>query len=100
AAYAKTKATHSGASLAVTAEKPVRYTVPSTLYPEDCSEVVVKFRVGTPVESGHIRITSGDTVVFEERSNRNIIPSIMEEVKLKQEQLSGLCDPLVVTVVS
>ncbi|MEG1431855.1 MULTISPECIES: NAD(P)/FAD-dependent oxidoreductase [Eubacterium] len=100
AAYAKTKATHSGASLAVTAEKPVRYTVPSTLYPEDCSEVVVKFRVGAPVESGHVRIKSGDTVVFEERRNRNIIPSIMEEVKLKQEQLSGLCDPLVVTVVS
>ncbi|MGL4284109.1 MAG: NAD(P)/FAD-dependent oxidoreductase, partial [Eubacterium aggregans] len=66
AAYAKTKATHSGASLAVTAEKPVRYTVPSTLYPEDCSEVVVKFRVGASVESGHIRITSGDTVVFKE----------------------------------
>ena len=43
-------------------------------------------------------ITSGGEVVFESKKARKFIPSIMEEIKLKAEQLEALTEPLVVSV--
>jgi NADPH-dependent 2,4-dienoyl-CoA reductase/sulfur reductase-like enzyme len=96
--WAKTRAEKAGEALALRAEGPVRYTVPAKIYPSDPQKVTVKFRVGAPVDTGRTVITSGDTVVYEEKKARPFIPSIMENVTLTPQQLAGLTAPLSVTV--
>ena len=54
--------------------------------------------MGRPVDNARAVITSGGEVVFESRKDRKFIPSIMEEIKLKAEQLEALTEPLVVIV--
>ena len=100
AVYAKGSRVHTGTALDVKPQAPVRYTVPSLIYPEDQEDVTIKFRVAAPTDNSHVLVKSGDTIVYEGKKNRNLIPSIMEEVKIKKEQLSGLTEPLVVSVLS
>ncbi|MDO5434061.1 NAD(P)/FAD-dependent oxidoreductase [Eubacterium sp.] len=98
ARYAKAAKAKEGDALAVKPEGLVRYTVPSKIYKGENDHVIVKFRVGRPVDSARAVITSGGEVVFESKKARKFIPSIMEEIKLKAEQLEALTEPLVVSV--
>ncbi len=85
-------------TVALTATGLVRYTVPAHLHTDAKEPVVVKFRVGRPVEAAKVTITSGDTILYQDRRPRTLIPSIMEEITLKPEQLSTVTAPIVVTV--
>ena len=98
ARYAKAAKAKEGDAIAVKPEGLVRYTVPSKIYKGENDHVIVKFRVGRPVDNARAVITSGGEVVFESRKDRKFIPSILEEIKLKAEQLEALTEPLVVTV--
>ncbi len=85
--------------LAVKAEGLVRYTVPTSIDPSKADMVKVKFRVGRPVDSGRIRITAGDRVLFENKKAKKFVPSIMENVRIRTSELAGCKDDIVVTVV-
>ena len=59
----------------------------------------IKFRVGRPVETAKIRITSGDKVIFESKKAKKFVPSIMENVNLTAAQLADVQDEIKVTLV-
>ena len=101
-AEASAAASKSGASEAgvidVKAEGLVRYTVPSRIHPEAADLIKVKFRVGRPVDSGKIRITSGDQVLFESKKAKKFVPSIMENVRIRLSNIEDSAAPVIVTV--
>lgn len=83
----------------VTAEGPVRYTVPSTLEPDRKTPVTLKFRVGAPIANGITQVTCGDKVIRKGSKARSYVPSIMETVRLTPKDLAQCSGPVSVTVV-
>lgn len=76
----------------------VRYTVPSVVYPNKTSMVKIKFRVGRPVDEGKIVVKAGETVLFESRTNKKFVPSIMESISVKAEALQETEGAITVTI--
>ena len=66
---------------------------------QQADAAVIKFRVGRPVETAKIRITSGDKVIFESKKAKKFVPSIMENVNLTAAQLADVQDEIKVTLV-
>lgn len=100
AQYAKTAAPkNASAVISVTPQGAVRYTVPTTICPETTEPVKIKFRVGRPIDAAKIRITSGDTVIYESKKAKKFVPSIMESVNLAAAKLSETSEELTVSVV-
>lgn len=85
--------------LAVVPEGMVRYTVPTRIDVGRTPVTKIKFRVGRPVESAKIRITSGDKVIFESKKAKKFVPSIMENVNLTDAQLADAQSEIKVTLV-
>ena len=77
----------------------VRYTVPSYIQKDSQDLIKLKFRVGRPVDSGRIIISSGDKVLFESKKAKSLVPSIMENVRIKGELLKDIQEPVTVTVI-
>lgn len=77
----------------------VRYTVPTRICANRTPVTKIKFRVGRPVETAKIRITSGDKVIFESKKAKKFVPSIMENVNLTAAQLADVQDEIKVTLV-
>ena len=104
AADAETAAEACGTSnaeteIAVIPEGMVRYTVPTRICANRTPVTKIKFRVGRPVETAKIRITSGDKVIFESKKAKKFVPSIMENVNLTAAQLADVQDEIKVTLV-
>lgn len=100
AQYAKTAAPkNASAVISVTPQGAVRYTVPTTICPETTEPVKIKFRVGRPIDAAKIRITSGDTVIYESKKAKKFVPSIMESVNLAAAKLSEAGEEITVSVV-
>lgn len=87
------------AEIAVIPEGMVRYTVPTRICANRTPVTKIKFRVGRPVETAKIRITSGDKVIFESKKAKKFVPSIMENVNLTAAQLADVQDEIKVTLV-
>lgn len=87
------------AEIAVIPEGMVRYTVPTRICVSRTPVTKIKFRVGRPVETAKIRITSGDKVIFESKKAKKFVPSIMENVNLTAAQLADVQDEIKVTLV-
>ena len=87
------------AEIAVIPEGMVRYTVPTRICTNRTPVTKIKFRVGRPVETAKIRITSGDKVIFESKKAKKFVPSIMENVNLTAAQLADVQDEIKVTLV-
>ena len=87
------------AQIAVIPEGMVRYTVPTRIDVGRTPVTKIKFRVGRPVESAKIRITSGDKVIFESKKAKKFVPSIMENVNLTDAQLADAQSEIKVTLV-
>ena len=85
--------------IAVIPEGMVRYTVPTRICANRTPVTKIKFRVGRPVETAKIRITSGDKVIFESKKAKKFVPSIMENVNLTAAQLADVQDEIKVTLV-
>lgn len=83
--------------LEVSSGENVGYTVPSKINSGLKTEVLIKFRVNHPIECGRIMILSGDDLVYEGKPGQ-FKPSVMENIKIKPEQLIGLNQPLMVLV--
>ena len=58
------------AEISVVPEGLVRYTVPTKIASGRTPVTKIKFRVGRPVKSAKIRITSGDQVIFESKKSK------------------------------
>lgn len=86
------------AEIAVIPEGMVRYTVPTRICANRTPVTKIKFRVGRPVETAKIRITSGDKVIFESKKAKKFVPSIMENVNLTAAQLADVQDEIKVTL--
>ena len=95
---AETAAEACGTSNAET-EIAVIYTVPTRICANRTPVTKIKFRVGRPVETAKIRITSGDKVIFESKKAKKFVPSIMENVNLTAAQLADVQDEIKVTLV-
>ena len=87
------------AEISVVPEGLVRYTVPTRIASGRTPVTKIKFRVGRPVESAKIRITSGDQVIFESKKAKKFVPSIMENVNLTAAQLADVQNEIKVTLV-
>ena len=87
------------AEISVVPEGLVRYTVPTKIASGRTPVTKIKFRVGRPVKSAKIRITSGDQVIFESKKAKKFVPSIMENVNLTAAQLADVQDEIKVTLV-
>lgn len=85
------------AEISVVPEGLVRYTVPTRIASGRTPVTKIKFRVGRPVESAKIRITSGDQVIFESKKAKKFVPSIMENVNLTAAQLADVQNEIKVT---
>ena len=85
--------------IAVIPEGMVRYTVPTRICANRTPVTKIKFRVGRPVETAKIRITSGDKVIFESKKAKKFVPSIMENVNLTAAQIADVQDEIKVTLV-
>lgn len=81
----------------ITPSGKVRYTVPSILNKPRTSETI-KFRVSEPVESGILKVSSGETVLYESKKPKQFVPSIMETVTLKKDILDEADDEIQVDV--
>ena len=77
----------------------VRYTVPSFIQRDSQGLIKLKFRVGRPVDSGRIKISSGDQILFESKKAKSLVPSIMENVRIKGDALKDIQEPVTVTVI-
>ena len=77
----------------------VRYTVPSFIHKDVEDMVKIKFRVGSPLDSGKIRVTSGDQVIFETKKARKFVPSIMENIRIRPSDISNPDAAIDVTVI-
>ena len=87
------------AEISVVPEGLVRYTVPTKMASGRTPVTKIKFRVGRPVKSAKIRITSGDQVIFESKKAKKFVPSIMENVNLTAAQLADVQNEIKVTLV-
>lgn len=87
------------AEISVVLEGLVRYTVPTRIASGRTPVTKIKFRVGRPVKSAKIRITSGDQVIFESKKAKKFVPSIMENVNLTAAQLADVQNEIKVTLV-
>lgn len=87
------------AEISVVPEGLVRYTVPTKIASGRTPITKIKFRVGRPVKSAKIRITSGDQVIFESKKAKKFVPSIMENVNLTAAQLADVQNEIKVTLV-
>lgn len=87
------------ADIEVRPEGLVRYTVPSRIHSNQGQTIKVKFRVGRPIESGRIRISSGDQVLFETKKAKKFVPSIMENVKIRTSAIEDPTAAIMVTVI-
>lgn len=87
------------AEISVVPEGLVRYTVPTRIASGRTPVTKIKFRVGRPVESAKIRITSGEQVIFESKKAKKFVPSIMENVNLTAAQLADVQNEIKVTLV-
>lgn len=87
------------AEIAVIPEGMVRYTVPTRICANRTPVTKIKFRVGRPVETAKIRVTSGDKVIFESKKAKKFVPSIMENVNLTAAQLADVQDEIKVTLI-
>lgn len=87
------------AGISVVPEGLVRYTVPTKIASGRTPVTKIKFRVGRPVKSAKIRITSGDQVIFESKKAKKFVPSIMENVNLTAAQLADVQNEIKVTLV-
>lgn len=85
--------------IAVIPEGMVRYTVPTRICVSRTPVTKIKFRVGRPVETAKICITSGNKVIFESKKAKKFVPSIMENVNLTAAQLADVQDEIKVTLV-
>ncbi|MDD4509237.1 MAG: FAD-dependent oxidoreductase, partial [Eubacteriaceae bacterium] len=97
--FAAGQRTASPVTQPVTAEGPVRYTVPSTLEPDRKTPVTLKFRVGAPIANGITQVTCGGKVIRKGSKARSYVPSIMETVRLTPKDLAQCSGPVSVTVV-
>ncbi len=77
----------------------VRYTVPSFIQKDSQGLIKLKFRVGRPIDSGRIKIFSGDKILFESKKAKSLVPSIMENVRIKSDALKEIQEPVTVTVI-
>ena len=77
----------------------VRYTVPSFIHKDAQDMVKIKFRVGSPVDYGKIRITSGDQVIFESKATKKFVPSIMENIRIRPSLISDPEAAIAVSVI-
>ena len=87
------------AEISVVPEGLVRYTVPTKIASGRTPVTKIKFRVGRPVKSAKIRITSGDQVIFESKKAKKFVPSIMENVNLTAAQLADVQNEIKETLV-
>lgn len=87
------------AEISVVPEGLVRYTVPTRIASGRTPVTKIKFRVGRPVKSAKIRITSGNQVIFESKKAKKFVPSIMENVNLTAAQLADVQNEIKVTLV-
>lgn len=87
------------AEISVVPEGLVRYTVPTKIASGRTPVTKIKFRVGRPVKSAKIRITSGDQVIFESKKAKKFVLSIMENVNLTAAQLADVQNEIKVTLV-
>lgn len=87
------------AEISVVPEGLVRYTVPTKIASGRTPVTKIKFRVGRPVKSAKIRITSVDQVIFESKKAKKFVPSIMENVNLTAAQLADVQNEIKVTLV-
>lgn len=87
AEYVAGKARKTEKGIPVIPKGMVRYTVPSEIDPEKTDLIKIKFRVGKPVEQGKIKVTAGDKLLFEGKTFRKFVPSIMETVNIKADAL-------------
>lgn len=88
-----------GKELEIHPEGLVRYTVPSRIHLPAESMIRIKFRVGRPVDSGIIRISSGEKLLFESKKAKKFVPSIMENVRIRPEIIGESDMPVTVTVI-
>lgn len=86
------------ATVPVKAEAPVRYTMPSKIAADMTEDAVIKFRVSHPIASGKTVVTSGDTVLFEDKKAHRYLPSNMEIIDVKADNLHGLTKPVIVKI--
>ena len=77
----------------------VRYTVPSFIQKDSQGLIKLKFRVGRPIDSGRIIISSGDKVLKKKKKAKSLVPSIMESVRIKGELLKDIQETVTVTVI-
>ena len=87
------------AEISVVPEGLVRYTVPTKIASGRTPVTTITVRVGRPVKSAKIRITSGDQVIFESKKAKKFVPSIMENVNLTAAQLADVQNEIKVTLV-
>lgn len=90
AKYVTEKAEKTERSIPVSPKGLVRYTVPSEIDPEKTDLIKIKFRVGKPVEQGKIKVTAGEQILFEGKTYRKFVPSIMEMVNIKADVLGEI----------
>lgn len=90
AKYVAEKAEKTERSIPVSPKGLVRYTVPSEIDPEKTDLIKIKFRVGKPVEQGKIKVTAGEQILFEGKTYRKFVPSIMETVNIKADVLGEI----------
>lgn len=90
AKYVTEKAEKTERSIPVSPKGLVRYTVPSEIDPEKTDLIKIKFRVGKPVEQGKIKVAAGEQILFEGKTYRKFVPSIMETVNIKADVLGEI----------
>lgn len=90
AKYVTEKAEKTERSIPVSPKGLVRYTVPSEIDPEKTDLIKIKFRVGKPVEQGKIKVMAGEQILFEGKTYRKFVPSIMETVSIKADVLGEI----------
>lgn len=90
AKYVTEKAEKTERNIPVSPKGLVRYTVPSEIDPEKTDLIKIKFRVGKPVEQGKIKVMAGEQILFEGKTYRKFVPSIMETVNIKADVLGEI----------
>ncbi|KNZ41540.1 NAD(P)/FAD-dependent oxidoreductase [Acetobacterium bakii] len=75
----------------------VAYTVPDKISLPLKKSALVNFRVRSPLDAARIVVISGKKIIYEGKT-KDFKPSVMENVKIKPEQLAGLSRPLTVSV--
>jgi len=98
AAYIRGELSMAGRVVAVDPAGGVRYTVPQMLYTEG-DDVKLFFRVADIYNNVTVRVTDGDTVLFE-RKRKKVAPGEMESITLRAELLKKISgDSITVTLI-